>query len=72
MARILSWSLWIAGILALLAAVNQTLNLVSIVLTVMIFRFDVLLLAVAFICFLNAYLILGLPSLAKPPRSSGE
>ncbi|NWH07209.1 MAG: hypothetical protein HXY22_00905 [Alphaproteobacteria bacterium] len=69
MARILSWSLWVAGILALLAAVNQTLNLVSLALTVLIFRFDVLLLAVAFICFLNAYLVLGLTGLPKPPKS---
>lgn len=67
MARVLSWSLWIAGLLALLAALNQTLKLVSVMLTVVVIQVDVLLLVVAFICFLNAYLILFLQRLGTPP-----
>lgn len=56
MRKLLSWSLWLAGMLALLAALNDAIGIVSLDLQIAFIRIDFLHVIIAFICFFNAYL----------------
>lgn len=51
MDRVLSWSLWLAGIAAILGA----LGVANLTFTVLFIRIDVLMLLVGLICLGNAY-----------------
>jgi len=51
MARVLSWSLWIAGILAILRGVG----LVQLPLEIVFVRIDMTMVLVGLICLFNAY-----------------